>query len=213
MRTMENVSFLIVDENSHMVSILKVLLRAFGVRQIEECYDSTKACDAFQAARPDIVTLSSNLSSVPSLELVRRFRDFENSPDPFVPIILVNTQTDGARLKRASDAGVNEIVRKPVGASDLYGAIDAIIHHPRPFINVAGYFGPCRRRSDIPYQGVERRQVNPSRAGEAVPTFTPFPQALALAGSEHRATASIFSFLRGLPLYPRRRALHSAAAE
>ena len=108
---MENVSFLIVDENSHMVSVLKVLLRAFGVRQIEECYDSAKACDAFQAARPDAVVLSNNLSPVPSLDLVRRLRDFNNSPDPFVPIILVSAQTDLVRLGRARDAGVTEFVR------------------------------------------------------------------------------------------------------
>ena len=213
MTTVQNVSFLIVDENSHMVSILKVLLRAFGVRQIEECYDSTKACDTFQAARPDIVTLSGNLSPVPSLELVRRFRDFKNSPDPFVPIILVNTHTDGARLRKAHDAGATEIVRKPVGASDFYRAIDTIIHHPRPFINIAGYFGPCRRRSKAPYEGAERRQVDASRAAEGMAPFAPFPQTPSIAGSERREGGSISSLMRTLPPYPFARLLEPAAAE
>jgi CheY-like chemotaxis protein len=211
MTSVENLSFLIVDDNLHMVSVLKVLLRAFGVRQIEECYHSTKACDAFQAARPDIVVLSSNLSPVMSLELVRRFRDFRNSPDPFVPIILVNTQSDGAHLGRARDAGVTEMVRKPVSATDLYRALDAIIHHPRPFLNVSGYFGPCRRRGDAPYEGAERRQGHASLA--EMPPFTPFPQPVSHAQPERRETASIPALLPARPPGPPARRFVSAAAD
>jgi len=172
---MENISFLIVDESAHMVSVLKVLLRAFGVRQIEECYDGNKAYDAFQAARPGIIVLSANLSRVPSLELVRRFRDAKNSSNPFVPIILVTTDTNAASLARARDAGVTEMVRKPVGAAELQCAIDAIVHHPRPFVSAPAYFGPCRRRGDADYHGVERRQIQLPHAAVAAKFAPAFP--------------------------------------
>ena len=210
MTSLDDLTFLIVDENSHMVSVLKVLLRAFGVRQIEECYESTKACDAFQASRPDIVALSSNLT-VPSLELVRRFRDFRNSPDPFVPIILVNSYTDSVRLKRARDAGVTEMVRKPVSASDLFRAVDSIIRHPRPFINVAGYFGPCRRQGEMSYYGPERRQISASRAAQAMAPFAPLPLAARFAKTERRETTSLASFMS--PIFPPRSRLEPTPAE
>jgi CheY-like chemotaxis protein len=209
----ENLSFLIVDENSRMVSILKVLLRAFGVRQIEECYDGAKAGDAFQASRPDIVAMSGNLSGVPSLELVHRFRDFRNSPDPFIPIIFISTHTDSARLRKARDAGVTEIVRKPVNALDFYRAIDSVIHQPRPFVNVPGYFGPCRRRKDIAYQGEDRRYMDTARAAEAFPPFAPLPQPAAIVSA---STGDVFSSvqLARMPLLkPANSPLEAAAAE
>lgn len=180
---MKDLSFLIVEENTSDVWTLKTLLRAFGVRQIEECADGARACDAFQAATPEIVLLSDRLSPVKSFEIVKRLRDFDDSPDPYVPIILAGPQLDNARIRRARDAGVNEMIKKPVTATDLYRAIDAVVNRPRPFIRVASYFGPCRRRADAPYAyaGCDRRRSNVARAAGGMAPFAPFPHALSFA--------------------------------
>jgi len=179
----QNLSFLIIDENAHELCMFKVLLRAFGVRQIEECYESAHAWDAFQASAPEIVIVSDKLISVRAFEIVRRLRNFENSPDPYVPIIFASAHADGLRLRQTRAAGVNEIVRRPVTVTELYGAIDAIVNQPRPFIRVPGYFGPCRRREASFYSRSERRRADVSRAVGGMTPFNPFPHALALARS------------------------------
>ena len=52
----------------------------------------------------------------------------------------------------------NELLAKPVSASQLYERIERVVEIERPFIRTPEYFGPCRRRrADPKYSGAERR--------------------------------------------------------
>src|SRR5205085_2038264 len=152
-------SFLIIDDNRHMLSIVRVLLQAYGVKHVHECDDARLALERFRATSPDIVIVDYQMSPVNGIDFVRMVRRSEESPNPYVPIILLTAHSKRRSVMEARDAGVNEVLIKPVTAKDLYARIHAIIYNPRPFINVATYFGPCRRRKqDVDYRGPERRK-------------------------------------------------------
>ena len=57
----------------------------------------------------------------------------------------------------ARDSGVTEIIAKPVSLRSLYSRIVAVIERPRPFIRTPDYFGPDRRRRQIPIDFEDRR--------------------------------------------------------
>ena len=173
MDQLANLSFLIIDDNRHMLTILRVLLRAFGARRVHECDDASAALDKFRATNPDIVIVDYQMRPLNGIEFIRMARCSKNSPNCYVPIILLTGHSKRHSVMEARDAGVNEILVKPVTAKDLFSRIQTIVYHPRPFIDVPGYFGPCRRRrQDFGYRGPERRQNSGAAMPEEQPLLT-----------------------------------------
>ncbi len=104
------------------------------------------------------------LDGIDFVKLVRTARD---SPNPYVPIIMLSGYTEYRRVVEARDAGVNEFLAKPISAKALYQRFAAIIDNPRPFIRTESYFGPDRRRQNMgpPRGSAERRAAPEERAG------------------------------------------------
>jgi hypothetical protein len=57
------------------------------------------------------------------------------------------------------DLGISEVLAKPVSLDSLCNLIDGLIAKPRQFVESGRYFGPDRRRREIPYRGGERRHL------------------------------------------------------
>ena len=84
-------------------------------------------------------------------------RTAPDSPNPFVPIIMLTAHSSLERVIQARDSGVNEFLTKPVTASGLYSRISTVIESPRQFVRASEYFGPDRRRTVKEFMGLERR--------------------------------------------------------
>ena len=92
------------------------------------------------------------------LEFVRLLRTATNSPNPFVPVIMLTAHTETKRVMEARDAGITEFLAKPISAQQLGSRIRAVIEHPRPFVRAESYIGPDRRRRQDPdFEGPDRR--------------------------------------------------------
>lgn len=159
MAGLERVRFMVVDDNTHMIHIVKTILRGFGATHVFEARD---AGDAFQRLRNDaidIVIVDFMMEVLDGVEFVHMVRNSSDSPNRYVPIIMLTAHSERSRVTAARDAGVNEFCAKPVTALELYRKVAAVIDKPRPFIKTASYFGPDRRRrQDAKYQGKERRE-------------------------------------------------------
>ena len=94
------------------------------------------------------------------LDFVRLVRTAKDSPNPYVPIIMLSGYTEYRRVTEARDAGINEFLAKPISARALYLRFASIIDNPRPFIRTKSYFGPDRRRQNLgaPRGTKERRK-------------------------------------------------------
>ena len=77
--------------------------------------------------------------------------------DRQVPIILLTSQTQYAKIVAARDSGVTEIVAKPISPKLLQDRIVYVFQQPRPFVEAASYVGPSRRRRDANFAGEDRR--------------------------------------------------------
>jgi hypothetical protein len=72
---------------------------------------------------------------------------------------MITGYTEKYRVEEARDAGVTEVLAKPVTVQGLYDRIVQIVEQPRPFVRSHGFFGPDRRRrEDEGYTGPRRRQ-------------------------------------------------------
>lgn len=163
--------FLIVDDNPNMVSIIKAILKTFGVEHI---YDAGTIDSAFAIVRQygiDIVFVDYMLGAgVDGVEFVKLLRSSPESPNPYVPIIMLTAYSELQLVQRARDAGVTEFCVKPVTPIAIYRKIVQVIERPRPFVRTETYFGPDRRRRQSQdYTGPERRKdaAAKSRAAES----------------------------------------------
>lgn len=163
------VRFLIVDDNAPMRALLRTILSSLGAGYVADAADGRTAFERLKECDADIVICDWNMSPIDGVEFTNMVRNGADSPNPFVPIIMLSGHAEMARIVEARDAGVHEFMAKPVSAAKLFGRIKAIIDQPRPFIRTATYFGPDRRRRDDPkYKGPERRKAAGASKGTVV---------------------------------------------
>jgi two-component system chemotaxis response regulator CheY len=84
--------------------------------------------------------------SLDGMAFFRHVRQSPNTPNPFIPIIVVTANTEIKHVCEARDTGMTEFLAKPVSARILYKRIVSILEHHRTFIRAYQFFGPNRRR-------------------------------------------------------------------
>ncbi len=156
---LRNVSFMVVEGNDFMRELLMEILRAVGVRKIVGASNGKQAIDRFAAVTPDVLLTDWLMSPIDGIALTKYVRTSDSSPNPFLPIIMVTGFTNPDSIIVARDAGVTELMAKPISATGLYHRICHVIAHPRPFVRTGVFCGPDRRRRlSADYRGAERRQ-------------------------------------------------------
>jgi two-component system, chemotaxis family, chemotaxis protein CheY len=153
------ITVLIVDDNAHMRAIIKELLRGAGVTQIKEANDPVDAFEVLKTSPIDLILADLSMPIIDGVEFVKMVRTSADSPNPYMPIIMITGHSERSRVTAARDAGVNEFLVKPVTAKALLERLSLIIESPRPFVKSSTYFGPCRRRRNDPkFEGPWRRK-------------------------------------------------------
>ncbi len=159
---LESVSALILDDNAHMRGLLRVILAGFGMRRIEEAATCQEALAIVAGGDIDIAFVDFKLSGADGIAFCKHIRRGPNSPDSWLPIIMITAYSERSRVLDAVNAGVDEFLVKPVRAVDVANRVNAVIERRRPFVDIPGYFGPDRRRRDDPrYKGPWRRATDP----------------------------------------------------
>lgn len=148
---------LVVDDSKNMRMLVKTILNAIGVQTVREAVDGQAALAELRGGPIDVAIVDWVMEPMDGLEFVRQVRTAEDSPNPFLPIIMMTGHTERHRIFKARDSGVTEFLAKPITAKQLLMRLTNIIENPRPFVRARGYFGPDRRRRSEGYQGPERR--------------------------------------------------------
>lgn len=155
--------FLIVDDNDFMRRLIRELLWAIDCSPVNIRFASNgrDALQLLQNLPIDVIICDINMLPMNGMEFTSYVRMSPNSPDPHVPIIVCTGHAEIAHICGARDAGANEILRKPITVNSVYERIRAVVERPRPFVRSANYYGPDRRRRDLPFEGADRRMDGP----------------------------------------------------
>jgi len=151
---------LLVEDNPHTRLLLRQILNAYGIKNVVEADDGATGYERFKQKKADVVIVDWMMERLNGIEFTRMVRTADDSPDEFVPIIMLTGYTEKARVVEARDCGVTEFMAKPVSASSLYDRIASVIEGPRQFVEVGSYFGPNRRRRIKDFAGNDRRIVD-----------------------------------------------------
>lgn len=163
MSALQSLDILLVDDNPNMRAIVSTMLKSVGVGRVREVDDGAAALAALKDRPADLAIVDFKMLPVDGVTFTHLIRTAKDSPNPYLPIIMMTGHSDKRRVTEARDAGVTEFVTKPVTPQALLIRIQAVIMRPRAFIRGGDYFGPDRRRRPTEnYDGPFRR------AGDAV---------------------------------------------
>jgi CheY-like chemotaxis protein len=151
---------LIVDDNANMRKITATVLYALGIKDVREATGGEEAFAELKNFQADVVIVDWVMAPEDGIALTLRIRSRMDSPNPYLPIIMLTGHTEKERIEQARDAGVTEFLSKPVSVKGMVQRILNLIEKPRQFVAVRDYFGPDRRRHIDPmYTGPERRSM------------------------------------------------------
>lgn len=154
----EKLSVLVVEDTAPMCKLVCSVLETLGVRKVYTASSGDKGFEVFCSQKPDIVIADWHMEPVSGVEMVKKIRTSEISPNKFVPVIMMTGYSAMPRVAQARDTGTTEFLVKPFSANDLAKRIAHVINKPRDFIDSTAYFGPDRRRKKAEdYKGPKRR--------------------------------------------------------
>ncbi len=156
---LHNLNVLLVDDDMSMRALIRDVLVAFGVSNIQTANDGTRAFEMLRSFAADIVIVDWVMRPMNGLEFLKQVRNANDTPNPFVPAIMLTAFSDLERVLQCRDAGITEFLAKPITPATLYSRIVSVIEDQRSFIRSEDFFGPDRRRIVQPHPGQDRRAV------------------------------------------------------
>ncbi len=157
-RDLSQLRALVVDDSDMMRRTLEAILVSLGVGLVLHARDAYEAYEVICETNPDFVVSDWDMEPGDGFDLVDMIRNEPDSPNRYLPVIMLTGHSEKERVEMARDHGVTEFLVKPVTPKDLLARVLAIIENPRPFVRSTDYFGPDRRRRESPdYDGPERR--------------------------------------------------------
>ncbi len=158
---LSGLNIMVVDDSMFMLKLMEAMLKALGVRRVK-CID--EPTDVFvQLERHNVHLLITDImmSPIDGIELTKTIRSWGGEKVPFTPIFALSGLTDQENVMRAAQAGVHEVLAKPISPRSLYERIHRTIEHPADFIQSDTYFGPDRRVTNAGPRSAERRRTEP----------------------------------------------------
>lgn len=156
---LEDLRVMIVDDNKHMRTLIKGLFYALGCKNISESADGSEALEELRSRPIDLIITDWAMQPLDGLEFLKLLRQSSDSKNPKVPVIMLTGHTEVDRIFEARDAGITEILAKPISAEKLYTKVISVLKRPRKFIKSKKFVGPDRRRRRVEHDGKEKRKV------------------------------------------------------
>jgi YesN/AraC family two-component response regulator len=114
---------LIVDDEAHVRTYLKLILRDLGFTECREAAEATTALAMVQAQPPELILLDVNMPGANGLELLHELSEFF----PDVPVVIVTSQTLVGTVQKAAELGAAGYLAKFSPKEDIIRSLSDII--------------------------------------------------------------------------------------
>ncbi len=142
------------------------MLKGLRFGRVESANNGAEAIEHFKqqfashnGTIPDIIVSDLMMAPINGLLFLRWIRTAKESPNRFIPFIMLSGAADEQYVRGARDLGSNEFLAKPFSGGSVAAKILDVVDRPRQFVATEKYFGPDRRRAAAEPPHKERRIV------------------------------------------------------
>jgi len=151
---------LVVDSNPASARMVAELLKTLGVGTINQEISGSGALLVCEQIEPQVIFTELTGPRLNGLEFVRNLRG-SDLPCRKAPVVMFTAEATAATIIAARDSGVHEFLRRPFTLGQLAKRLEAVILHPREWVEAINYIGPDRRRFNSgDYKGPRKRLID-----------------------------------------------------
>ncbi|NQW01334.1 MAG: response regulator [Rhodospirillales bacterium] len=163
----QHIHILLVEDNVYVRRILDSVLRQLTVGGVTTAINGVDAIEQLKSSgagvaggsRFDIIISDMVMAPIDGLLLLKWVRESRDSPNRFMPFIMMSGAADDINVQKARDQGINEFLAKPFSAVAVCERLLQLIDQPRQFVATTAYFGPDRHRRREGHQADDRRET------------------------------------------------------
>jgi len=150
---LDRFTVLLVEDNGFIRQTFETLLRQLKIARLTTAKNSEEAIEWLKIQKkdhnpgPDIIISDLLMSPINGLILLRWVRTATESPNRFVPFVMLSGAADRDYVTASRDLGTTEFLAKPFSVNSVFLHLAKVIEQPRSFIATQKYFGPDRRRT------------------------------------------------------------------
>ncbi|MCW9034257.1 MAG: response regulator [Alphaproteobacteria bacterium] len=154
---LKDLTVLLVEDDVHFRELLKTILTTLDIENIVEAENGYEAIEMLDKHQIDIAFMDWKMSGLNGIECVQKIRSEPSLSDKFIPIIMITGHQSDELIAEARDVGVNEVLIKPISARSLLSCFVRVMERQNVFVDTDNYFGPDRRRINLPLLEDDRR--------------------------------------------------------
>ncbi|HIJ45117.1 MAG: response regulator [Rhodospirillales bacterium] len=95
---LEKIKFLVVEDNEFMRKVIFQVLKALGAGEVRMASNGADGLKELQDYPADIVIVDWEMQPVDGIEFVNTVRTSGDSPNPFLPIIMLTAHSERRRI-------------------------------------------------------------------------------------------------------------------
>jgi len=121
---------LIVEDHPPMRLIIKQMLKAFGVRNIEEAGNGVEALEYLHHPRspaPDVIISDLHMDKLDGIGLCNAIRRDKSPGIRGIPVLILTGEEDEFLHEVAEQVGAVRILTKPISATELFQCISKAV--------------------------------------------------------------------------------------
>jgi len=109
---------LIIDANAHIRRLIATLLGALAIKDVAEARNTVSAVPLMLSKAPDLIIADWTSDATELMLFVHRIRRGELI-DKRTPVLALAATTHHAVLEKALEAGIDDVIAKPLSAIDV----------------------------------------------------------------------------------------------
>ncbi len=155
----EHVDLLLIDPAASARDTLKNILYNQGFRNLHSGTSLDEIREHMNHSMPDLLISETELDGGDFCEFVTKLRHHDVGNNPFLPVIGLTWEPTPDRVRNVVNAGVDDLLTKPLSTGHLVSRIKALVRARKPFVVTSEYIGPDRRSLEERESGVPQLEV------------------------------------------------------
>ena len=125
---------LVIDDSRTARAFVRKMLAGLTVTHVEEVEDGADAIQVLNKFPADVAICDLHMAPVDGIEFTRLLRNASDSPNPYLPLLMLTADATELQLKNAVAAGVNGFMTKPVEKEALKRNLLTLFSRPLVFV-------------------------------------------------------------------------------